>query len=42
MVVPYEKHAEITIRKALQEMVELNEGQPRDTLVKMLEEALEE
>jgi len=46
MVVPYEKQAEITIRKAIQEMVELNEGQPytydRNTLVKMLDEALEE
>lgn len=44
MVVPYERQAEITIAKAIQEMVELNEGQPytydRDTLVKMLDEAL--
>jgi NAD(P)-dependent dehydrogenase (short-subunit alcohol dehydrogenase family) len=44
MVVPYDGQAEITIKKAIQEMVELNEGQPytydRDTLVKMLDEAL--
>ena len=44
MVVPYERQAEITINKAIQEMVQLNEGQPytydRDTLVKMLDEAL--
>ena len=44
MVVPYERQAEITIGKAIEEMVELNEGQPytydRDTLVKMLDEAL--
>jgi len=46
MVVPYEQQAEITVAKAIQEMVELNEGQPytfsRDELVKMLDEALAE
>jgi NAD(P)-dependent dehydrogenase (short-subunit alcohol dehydrogenase family) len=44
MVVPYERQAEITIKRAIQEMVELNQDQPytydRDTLVKMLDEAL--
>jgi glutamate synthase domain-containing protein 1 len=44
MVVPYERQAEITIKKAIQEMVELNQDQPyaydRDTLVEMLDEAL--
>lgn len=44
MVVPYDRQAEITIAKAIEEMVQLNEGQPytydRDTLVKMLDEAL--
>ncbi len=44
MVVPYERQAEITIAKAIQEMVELNERQPytydRDRLVKMVDEAL--
>lgn len=46
MVVPYEQQAEITIAKAIQEMVELNEGQPytftRNELIKMLDEALAE
>jgi hypothetical protein len=28
MVVPNEEQAQITIRKAMQEMVQLNEGQP--------------
>ncbi len=44
MVVPYDRQAEITIGKAIEEMVQLNVGQPytydRDTLVKMLDEAL--
>jgi len=44
MVVPYDRQAEITIAKAIQEMVELNGRQSytydRDTLVKMLDEAL--
>jgi hypothetical protein len=44
MVVPYDRQAEITIAKAIEEMVQLNEGQPytydRDTLVKMLDEVL--
>ena len=44
MVVPYERQAEITIRKALEEVVRLNEGQPysydRDELVKLLDEEL--
>jgi hypothetical protein len=44
MVVPYDRQAEITINKAIEEMVQLNEDQPytydRDTLVKMLDEAL--
>lgn len=44
MVVPDQHEAEITIRKAIQELVQLNEGQAytydRDSLVKMLDEAL--
>jgi len=44
MVVPYERQAEITLAKAIQEMVELNERQPytydREALVKMVDEAL--
>ena len=44
MVVPYERQAEITIRKALEEVVRLNEDQPysydRDELVRMLDEEL--
>jgi len=44
MVVPEEREAEITIRKALSEVVELNEWDlykyDRDELVKMLDEAL--
>lgn len=44
MVVPDQHEAEITIRKAIQELVQLNEGQAytydRDRLVKMLDEAL--
>jgi NAD(P)-dependent dehydrogenase (short-subunit alcohol dehydrogenase family) len=46
MVVPYERQAEITISKAIREMVELNERQPytydRDQLIKMLDEAMQE
>jgi NAD(P)-dependent dehydrogenase (short-subunit alcohol dehydrogenase family) len=45
MVVPNERQAEITIRKAIQEMVQLNEGQPytydREALIAMLDEALQ-
>ena len=44
MVVPDQHEAEITIRKAIQELVQLNEGQAytydRESLVKMLDEAL--
>jgi NAD(P)-dependent dehydrogenase (short-subunit alcohol dehydrogenase family) len=44
MVVPNEGEAELTIRKAIQEMVELNEGHvysfDREVLVRMLDEAL--
>ncbi len=45
MVVPNQLEAEITIRQALRELVELNEGHPftygRDDLVELLDEALE-
>jgi hypothetical protein len=44
MVVPEQHEAEITIRKQVEKLVQLNEGQPytydRDALVKMLDEAL--
>lgn len=44
MVVPSQLEAQITIRKAIEELVQLNQGQPfsynRDALVKMLDEAL--
>ena len=44
MVVPEQHEAEITIRKQVEQLVQLNEGQPytydRDALVKMLDEAL--
>ena len=44
MVVPYERQAEITIRKALEEVVRFNEDQPysydRDELVQLLDEEL--
>jgi NAD(P)-dependent dehydrogenase (short-subunit alcohol dehydrogenase family) len=44
MVVPDQKEAEITIRKQIDQLVQLNEGQPytydRAALVKMLDEAL--
>ncbi len=46
MVVPNQVEAEITIRQALREAVQLNEGQPytysRDELVVMLDELLEQ
>jgi NAD(P)-dependent dehydrogenase (short-subunit alcohol dehydrogenase family) len=44
MVVPNQREAEITIRKQIEELAQLNEGHPytygRDELVKMLDEAL--
>ena len=44
MVVPNQREAEITIRKIIRELAELNQNQPhsydRDTLVKMLDEQL--
>jgi NAD(P)-dependent dehydrogenase (short-subunit alcohol dehydrogenase family) len=44
MVVPAARQAEVTIRKAIEELVQLNQGHrfsyDRDTLVKMLDEAL--
>jgi hypothetical protein len=44
MVVPDQHEGEITIRKQIAQLVQLNEGQPytydRDALVKMLDEAL--
>jgi len=44
MVVPEQSEAEVTIRKAIEELVQLNEGQPytysRDALIGMLDEAL--
>lgn len=44
MVTPDQREAEITIRKQIEQLVQLNEGQPyaydRDVLVKMLDEAL--
>lgn len=44
MVVPDQREAEITVRKQIEQLAQLNEGQPytydRDTLVKMLDEAL--
>jgi NAD(P)-dependent dehydrogenase (short-subunit alcohol dehydrogenase family) len=44
LVVPNQREAELTIRAALQRVVELNQDQPfaydRDTLVKLLDEAL--
>lgn len=46
MVVPNQPEAEITIRQALQELVQLNEGHPfsysREELISMLEDALPE
>lgn len=44
MVVPNERQADVTVRKAMEEMVQLNQGQKytfsRDELVKMLDEAM--
>jgi NAD(P)-dependent dehydrogenase (short-subunit alcohol dehydrogenase family) len=44
MVVPNQRQAEITVKKAMEEMVQLNQGQKysysRDELVKMLDEAM--
>lgn len=44
LVVPAARQAEVTIRKAIEELVQLNQGQPfsydREALVKMLDEAL--
>jgi predicted RNA-binding Zn ribbon-like protein len=44
MVVPNQEEAEVTIRKQIEQLVQLNEGQlytyDRATLVKMLDEAL--
>jgi hypothetical protein len=44
MVVPTQQEAEITIRKQIEQLVQLNEGQPytydRDELTRMLESAL--
>ena len=44
MVVPEQREAEITIRKQIEQLVQLNEGHAytyeRDALVKMLDEAL--
>ena len=44
LVVPAARQAEVTIRKAIEEMVQLNQGQAftydRETLIKMLDEAL--
>ena len=46
MVVPNQREAEITIRKLLQELAEMNQEQAysydRETLVKMLDETLEQ
>lgn len=46
MVVPNQWEANITIRKAIEEVVQLNQGQEysycRDELVKMLEESMAE
>jgi NAD(P)-dependent dehydrogenase (short-subunit alcohol dehydrogenase family) len=44
MVVPEQREAEITIRKQIEQLVQLNEGQlytyDRDALIRMLDEAL--
>lgn len=44
MVVPNERQAEITVRKAMEEMVQLNQGQKysydRETLIRMLDELM--
>jgi hypothetical protein len=43
-LVPEEREAEITIRKQIEQLVQLNEGQPytyeRTALIKMLDDAL--
>ena len=44
LVVPNQREAEVTIRKAVQELVQLNQDHPfsysRDELIRMLDEAL--
>ena len=44
MVVPVARQGEVTIRQAMEELVQSNRGHPfsddRETLVKMLDEAL--
>jgi hypothetical protein len=44
MVVPNQREAEITIKKAIEELVQLNEGQEysydREALIALLDEAL--
>ena len=44
LVVPNQNGAEITIKKQIEQLVQLNEGQPytydRDALIRMLDEAL--
>ncbi len=44
LVVPEQREAEITLRKQIEQLAQLNEDQPytydRDALVKMLDEAL--
>ena len=44
LVVPDEREAEITIRKQIEQLIQLNEGQPytyeRTALIKMLDDAL--
>jgi NAD(P)-dependent dehydrogenase (short-subunit alcohol dehydrogenase family) len=44
MVVPEQREAEVTLRKQIEQLVQLNEGQPytydRDALIRMLDEAL--
>ena len=44
MVVPNDREAEVTIKKQMSQLVQLNEGQPytydREALIKMLDEAL--
>ena len=46
MVVPNQREAEMTIRKAIRELAELNQSHPysydRDMLIKMLDEQLAE
>jgi hypothetical protein len=44
MVVPNERQAEVTVRKAMEEMVQLNQGQKysydREELIRMLDELM--